>query len=340
MPVPLASYNLPIHHIITSLTIKQPEEPPTAHLVFLHGFSDHINAYYDLFPTLASPPYSLTIHGFDQRGWGRSVHTPSSAGLTGPTPQVLSDIRSFILSIAPKLTTPEGDTKPLFLMGHSMGGGQALHFLLTTSPSYLSPPLPPIAGLILESPYISLHPSSQPSSLTVTVGKLAGRLLPNRQLKQKLDATYMSRDAKVRQDWIDDPLCHDTGTLAGLAGMLGRAADLVGLTDGTAPHLTKKLPCPLLLLHGDEDRVTSYEASKALFEKLEAGVGMEKKFASYEGGYHKMHVEPEGKGEEFARDVGEWIVKVAKGGVEGQEEGGRYVAGEGQGEGDGRVSKL
>ena len=200
-----------------------------------------------------------------------------------------------------------------------MGGAQALHFLLTTSPSYLSPPLPPISGLILESPYISLHPSSQPSSLTVTVGKLAGRLFPNRQLKQKLDATYMSRDAKVRQDWIDDPLCHDTGTLAGLAGMLGRAADLVGLSDGAAPqHLTTKLPCPLLLLHGDEDSVTSYEASKALFEKLEVGEGMGKRFASYEGGYHKMHAEPDGKGEEFARDVGDWLAGVVKGKEDGQ----------------------
>jgi acylglycerol lipase len=219
-----------------------------------------------------------------------------------------------------------------------MGGAQALHFLLTTSPSYLSPPLPPISGLILESPYISLHPSSQPSSLTVTVGKLAGRLFPNRQLKQKLDATYMSRDAKVRQDWIDDPLCHDTGTLAGLAGMLERAAELVGLTNGISPRLTTKLPCPLLLCHGDEDRVTSYEASRALFEKLE---GQEKRFASYKGWYHKMHVEPEGKGEEFARDVGSWIVKVARAQVVEEEEGRRDVAGgEGQGKGEGRVLKL
>jgi acylglycerol lipase len=320
--------------IIISLTSAQPDQTPTAHLVFLHGFSDHINAYYDLFPILSSAPYSIAIHGFDQRGWGRSVHTPSDAGLTGPTTQVLSDIRSFILSIAPQLTTPDNSTIPLFLMGHSMGGAEALHFILSTNPRYLDPPLPPLTGVILESPYIALHPSSQPSALTVTIGKLAGRLLPSRQLKQKLDATYMSRSATVRQDWIDDPLCHDTGTLAGLAGMLGRAADLVALSSGTAPHLSRTLPCPLLLCHGDADRVTSYEASQALFEKLEG----EKRFASYEGGYHKMHAEPEGKGEEFARDVGAWIVKMCQGHAE--EEMRRYVAGEGQVRSEVRHLKL
>jgi acylglycerol lipase len=317
---------MPHHQHLSNHTEPQPDATPTAHLAFIHGFSDHINAYYDLFPILSSPPYSLAIHGFDQRGWGRSVHTPSDAGLTGPTPQVLSDIRSFILSLAPQLTP----STPLFLMGHSMGGAEALSFILST-------PLPPIAGLILESPYIALHPSSQPSSLTVTLGKLAGRLLPNRKLKQKLDATYMSRDAKVRQDWVDDPLCHDTGTLAGLAGMLSRAADLVSLssTPSSAPHLTTTLPCPLLLCHGTDDRVTSYPASKTLFEKLQG----EKHFASYEAGYHKLHAEPEGKGEEFARDVGAWILKICQGHTE--EEMRKYVAGEGQrGEGEVRVLKL
>src|SRR5436190_14502002 len=56
---------------------------PKARLVFIHGFSDHINAYGILFPTLAT--LGISTYGFDQRGWGRSVHSPSEKGLTGPT---------------------------------------------------------------------------------------------------------------------------------------------------------------------------------------------------------------------------------------------------------------
>lgn len=54
------------------------------------GFSDHINSYYTLFPTLASR--GIQTHAFDQRGWGRSVYSPSHRGLTGPTSTVLGDM--------------------------------------------------------------------------------------------------------------------------------------------------------------------------------------------------------------------------------------------------------
>jgi acylglycerol lipase len=218
------------------------------------------------------------------------------------------------------------EQKPFFLMGHSMGGAEAMTFLLSTAPSpvYTESPLPKISGVILESPYFSLHPSSQPSSIVVSVGKLAGRFLPARQMKQKLDAQWMSRDPKVCQEWVADSLCHDTGTLQGMAGMLERGANLTALSLAPVPGLTSKLPCPLLLCHGDGDRVTSFETSKAVYEKLEG----EKSFVKYEGAYHKLHAEPEGKGEEVARDVGAWVVKIAQGVAE--EEVRRYVAGEGR----------
>src|SRR5208282_3140661 len=38
------------------------------------------NAYYALFPTLAAH-HHIATHSFDQRGWGRSVHTPAQRGL-------------------------------------------------------------------------------------------------------------------------------------------------------------------------------------------------------------------------------------------------------------------
>src|SRR5215469_8379904 len=98
---------------------------PIARLVFIHGFSDHINAYGILFPTLAT--LGISTYGFDQRGWGRSVHSPSEKGLTGPTPLILSDTTSFIKSVLAS-SSPDDDRKntPLFLMGHSMGGAQVL----------------------------------------------------------------------------------------------------------------------------------------------------------------------------------------------------------------------
>ena len=123
----------------------------------------------------------------------------------------------------------------------------------------------------------------------------------------------MSRDEQVRKEWEDDPLCHDTGTLEGLADMLDRAAQLTALGEGrTVKGLSKRLPCPLWQGHGSKDGVVSYEASKMVFDVLEVEGG-DKTFRTYEGAYHKLHAEPEGIGETFAREVAEWVLKHVDG---------------------------
>lgn len=190
-----------------------------------------------------------------------------------------------------------------------MGGGEVLCYMLSTSRAYSN--RPPISGLLLEAPYVELDPSEQPSPFTVTAGKLAALVVPHMQMKQKLHPTYMSRSAKVRQEWVDDPLCHDTGTLEGLKGLLERAADLAKLSHGhKVAGLTAKVPCPVWMSHGTGDRVLSPQASKRLFDALEAPDG-DKEFKSYPDGYHKLHAEPDGMGEQFAKDVGDWILAHA-----------------------------
>lgn len=41
------------------------EGPAKARLVFIHGFSDHIDTYGDFFPMLAAK--GIEVYGFDQR---------------------------------------------------------------------------------------------------------------------------------------------------------------------------------------------------------------------------------------------------------------------------------
>lgn len=208
-------------------------------------------------------------------------------------------------------------------MGHSMGGQIALHYLLSKFSPYnkqttTSAAHPVINGLLLEAPYIALDPSSQPSAVTVTLGRLVSKLLPHHHMVQKLDAGYMSRSPKVCEDWVADPLCHDTGTLQGLAAMLDRAAQLDRLSrHQSVTNLSSKLPtgCALWLGYGTGDRVTSGEASRRLFDVLEVGTSQGddvKVVREYDGAYHKLHAEPDGVGEAFARDVGSWVAQRAK----------------------------
>lgn len=194
-------------------------------------------------------------------------------------------------------------------MGHSMGGNEVLCYMLSTSSAFSN--RPPISGVLLEAPYIELDPSEQPSVFKVAAGKLAAILLPHNQLKQRLIPTHVSRSVKVRQEWVDDPLCHDTGTLEGLKGLLQRAGDLSTLSHGQKVQgLTTAVPCPLWVAHGTDDKVISPIAAERLFQVLEAP-NADKTFQSFPGGYHKLHAEPDGIAEQFAKDVGEWILAHA-----------------------------
>ncbi|KAI9823912.1 MAG: hypothetical protein M1832_002230 [Thelocarpon impressellum] len=269
-----------------------PEGKIKAKLVFLHGFS---NAYAILFPHLASR--GVQVFSYDQRGWGRSVTTPNTRGLTGPTSLILSDLTSFLTPHLPP--TPSPGSPPVFLMGHSMGGGIALTYLAQGPPALTSR----LAGVLTESPFLAFAPDAQASKLKILLGKLAGRILPHHQLVQKLDATKMSRDPEVCQAFVDDPLCHDTGTLEGIAAMLERADDLVGNA--------RPVPAGARIWtgHGTADKVTNCTASRKWTEALPVA---DKEFRAYEGWFHKLHAEPGEDKVTFANDVADWILARAQ----------------------------
>jgi acylglycerol lipase len=202
----------------------------------------------------------------------------------------------------------------LFLMGHSMGGAEVLLLSLHESQPQ---PIPRISGVLLESPHFTLHPDAQPNPFTVMAGKLASKVLPKRQLLQKLESKHMCRNPQVCRDWEVDELCHDTGTLEGLTGMLQRAADLTTFGSGRKVEgfgrrtvigmdQSESESVPVWIGHGTEDRVTSCVTSQSVFDKLDV---KDKTLKLYGGAYHKLHAEPEGVAEEFANDVANWILE-------------------------------
>lgn len=166
-----------------------------------------------------------------------------------------------------------------------------------------------IRGYLAEAPYIALHPSAQPSRLLEVAGKLAAKVVPKRQMVQKLEPKWICRDESVCTDYEKDDLCHDTGTLEGLAGMLQRASELdngvVIPVEGT-----------FWFGHGNQDHITSYDSSRRLFERLGDGI-KDKEYKTYEGHYHKLHAEPGEDKIAFANDVAVWI--LARSGAEGEQ---------------------
>jgi acylglycerol lipase len=256
-----------------------------------------MDRYYELFPTLASR--GIAVYGFDQRGWGRSVNKTAEMGLTGPTTLVISDIVSFIKT---QLPSP----LPVFVMGHSMGGGEAL--ILASDPLYKDL-ANDIRGWILESPFIAFPKGFEPGAVTVFMGRLAGKLLPHMHRYSPIPPENLTRDPEVVKSLTDDKLLHDTGTLEGLSGMLDRTA---ALNTGAA-KLNSGIKS-IWLGHGTLDMGTSYEESKKWFDRQTQV--QDKEFKSYEGWYHQLHADLPETRPVFAKDVGDWILaRVSPGGI-------------------------
>ena len=92
----------------------QPDVSAKALVVFLHGFSDHVNRFLEFFSVLASQ--GIEVHGFDQRGWGRSVHSKAERGLTGPTSTVMvsEGTHSFTLASGRGLSSVNNQSSECF----------------------------------------------------------------------------------------------------------------------------------------------------------------------------------------------------------------------------------
>ena len=126
--------------ISTSLT------PPRVLIIFLHGFAEHVERYDKFWPRFVAR--NIEVFGYDQRGFGRSG---PRYGDTTLEQQVL-DLEYAVHQERQRLNDDGHKMVPIFLYGHSMGGGVILS-LLTRPKMDKELPLP-IDGVIAAAPWI------------------------------------------------------------------------------------------------------------------------------------------------------------------------------------------
>ena len=100
---------------------------------------------------------------------------------------------------------------------------------------------------------------------------------------QRLDREAMSRDPEVCREYDADELCHDTGTLEGLAGMLQRGEEL----DKGEVQIADRDEVSVWVGHGTGDRVCSFEATQRLVRRMDV---RDKEFRIYDGWFHKCEL--------------------------------------------------
>ncbi|KAA1470435.1 lysophospholipase [Dentipellis sp. KUC8613] len=275
----------------SSPTTPSDSPNPKAALVFIHGFIEHVGRYTHVHAAWAARGFA--VFAFDGRGFGRTAldaaHRTrgSRYGRTSAKEQML-DVAWAVRSVRERWAGV-----PVFLMGHSMGGGIVLQFAAGGGDKEV---VGALAGVIASSPLLRLtHP---PLGLVRWAGGKLGILLPDQYIPATVKPETLSHDPQIVEDNKNDKLCGKGASLRCVDDMLSKGEMLVESGYNSWP-----VDLPILLFHGTADEVNLFDATKEFYEKVPA---KDKTFNPYEGGFHELHNEPDGVKEKVIGDCIAW----------------------------------
>ncbi len=234
---------------------------PKAVACLVHGLGEHSSRYAHVAEAFGKDGFILL--SYDLRGHGRS------GGARGH----ISSIEDFMqdMDVMLEQARLRYPGLPLFLYGHSIGGVQVLHYGLLRKPN--------VKGVVATSS--ALHTSVELQKIKVMMAKALGSLIPNVIIVSGLDTKSISRNEKVVQAYINDPLVHDKISL-------GFGKIMLGVTKWTLEH-AGEFSMPLLLLHGKADAIAFPSSSTEFAAPLKEKCTL----VLWEGAYHELHNEPE-----------------------------------------------
>ena len=247
---------------------------PRAAVISLHGLGDHSGLY----PMVAEAltPRGIAVYAPDLRGNGRS---PGPRGHIDSWADLREDLRRLV-----RRARAETPGVPLFLLGNSLGGLVVLDYA-----SHLPDELrgvvavaPPLGELGVPAPLLAL-------------GRVLSRVWPRFSLETGMDLGGLSRDPAVVEEVLADPLFHRRGT--------ARLSTEVTATIARVQRAAAEFPVPLLVVHGDADRMVPPEGSR----RFVARAGQrDKTFLEIPGAYHALLADLDG--ERVLAAIRDWIV--------------------------------
>lgn len=240
-----------------------PESSANAIILFVHGIGEHTGRYVDWANRFIDARYSF--YAFDHRGHGKSE------GKRGHAPSLnhfLDDIEIF-----KKYLQEAFPDIPIVLYGHSMGGNIVLNYLIRKEQDF--------AAAIVTSPWIRV-PFKIPE-FKMALAKIANALFPSVVQPSGLIAEHISRDPKIVEAYMNDPLNHDR-----ISARMFMELYMSGLQ---LPSKAKNVELPLILMHGKPDQITSAEAT----EEFASRAGDNVRLKIWRSCYHELHNEPNKK---------------------------------------------
>ncbi|BAU58161.1 lysophospholipase [Halorhodospira halochloris] len=272
-------------HIVTADDYGLPyrywypqDHEPEAIVLGLHGLNDYSAGLSTLAEYLAEN-HNVATYSYDQRGFGATADRGSWAGKE----KLLSDAE-----LVSELLAERYPDKPLFIVGHSMGGGIAIRLAAERQPEHVD-------GLVLIAPAVwgrDEMPWYQRSGLW-----LATHLIPQLELRGDWVGVEPTDNPQELEKWHNDPLIQQSVK----AETLEKVTELMG----KALEATKKLRLPALILYGERDEVVPAEPICAMLERLPEPPTGKWRFALYPDGYHMLTRDLQRQ--LVLQDIGAWI---------------------------------
>jgi lysophospholipase len=238
--------------------VCRPAGEPRATVAVVHGYGEHAGRYRQLAGELAGRGFA--VHVYDLRGHGRS---PGRRGHISRFKEYLDDTGLFLDG-----ARGEAAGKPLFLLGHSMGGLIAAAFVEQRRPHDL-------AGLVLSAPFLRL--TTPVPRFKLVAAKVASAVAPAVDVGNTLDAAGLSHDEAVVLEYRNDPLNHSAAT--------ARWATEVLLAQRSALSSAKRISAKLLVMAGADDPVADPDAARELFA---GAASRDKRLLVYPGFLHEI----------------------------------------------------
>ena len=251
-----------------------PEAAPRGVVVLCHGYAEHARRYDHVAQRFGEA--GLVTYALDLRGHGRS----------GGKRVYLRNIDQYTGDFHTLVRTAAADHPglPIVVVGHSMGGGVVFSYGVEHPADY--------TAMVLSGP--AVYAQDAVSSVMIGVAKVVGSILPGLPVEE-LPTEAVSRDPDVVAAYLADPMVHHGKLPAGIAKALIKVGE-------TMPQRAGALTAPLLVVHGEQDKLIPVAGSRHL---LECVGSTDAHLKVYPELYHEVFNEPEK--DLVLDDVTSWI---------------------------------
>jgi len=233
-------------------------DDPKGTLCLVHGFGEHSGRYSYFVERLCN--VGIAVFAFDLRGHGKSEgrrgHVVSMADFRG-------DLSAFLALVEARVPGV-----PRFIFGHSMGSLVVLDFVLRNPHG--------LAGTIISG--AGMEPAGVATPAVVLLARVLAAVWPVFPLRLPVDVAGLTRDKNEIEDYKKDPLTHNTSTTR-------MARELLNAIGFIKTH-AGDLKTPLLMLHGEADRVNLPAGSRNFIARVTVP---DKQLLLYPGGFHELH---------------------------------------------------